>query len=111
MSDDFAALLEQFPPGEFPRVRQVRRGTVAFITADEVWLDVGCKSEATMPVADARDEAGRMAVSKGEVLRVRVVGASQSRGVIVVRRATRVDPATRTLVETAYRSGGRSRVS
>lgn len=103
--DDFATLLEQFPPGTFPRVKQLRKGTVVFITSDEVFLDVGYKCEATMPIADARDEAGRIAVSTGEALRVRVVGASQARGVIVVRRATRVDPATKALVETAYRSG------
>jgi len=51
-----------------------RCGRVIAVSADTVFVDLGLKTEGVLPAASLRDEAGRLAVQVGDLLRVSIKG-------------------------------------
>jgi small subunit ribosomal protein S1 len=75
----FGDILNQFEqththetPGE-----QGREATVVAINDDNVFFDIGQKTEGVMPVAALRDDQGPIAVKPGDVLQVGVKGRNE----------------------------------
>src|SRR5262245_28588963 len=102
-AEDFATLLEQDVARKAYTVGQIARGVVVQIGPQEVYLDIGAKSEATIPTAELHDEAGALNVKVGDTLEATVVKATAD-GIILSRRLLKGAQAMEQL-ETAYRSG------
>ncbi len=99
--EDFAAMFAaSLEPAVF-ETGQTLQGVVVLIGTDVVFVDVGGKGEATMDLAELRDEDGELTVEVGATLEGVVV--STSGGVKLSRKLAR-GAATRRQLEGAYRA-------
>jgi small subunit ribosomal protein S1 len=53
---------------------QGREGTVVAVSQDSVFLDIGLKTEGTLPLADLRDDKGAVQVKPGDRMQVSIKG-------------------------------------
>ncbi|MGH9408719.1 MAG: 30S ribosomal protein S1 [Vicinamibacterales bacterium] len=100
--DDFAALFEASLQSKRIEEGQTIEGTVVVVGREVAFIDVGGKGEATMDVAELKDEDGDVEVAVGE--RIQAVVVSTAGGLILSRRLARGAASARQL-EDAYRAG------
>src|ERR1051326_8349445 len=100
--DDFAALFEASLKSKRIEQGQTIEGTIVAIGPEVAFVDVGGKGEATIDVAELKDEDGDIEVAVGE--RIQAVVVSTSGGLILSRRLARGAASARQL-EDAYRAG------
>jgi small subunit ribosomal protein S1 len=100
--DDFAALFEASLKSKRIEQGQTVEGTIVAIGPEVAFVDVGGKGEATIDVAELKDEDGDIEVAVGE--RIQAVVVSTSGGLILSRRLARGAASARQL-EDAYRAG------
>lgn len=101
-NDDFAALFEASLKARRFRQGQTIEGTIVGLGADVAFVDVGGKGEATIDVAELKDEDGDIEVSVGD--RVQAVVVSTDGGLVLSRRLARGAASSRQL-EDAFNSG------
>jgi small subunit ribosomal protein S1 len=100
--DDFAALFEASLKSKHIEQGQTIEGTIVAIGPEVAFVDVGGKGEATIDVAELKDEDGDIEVAVGE--RIQAVVVSTSGGLVLSRRLARGAASARQL-EDAYRAG------
>ena len=54
------------------KAKQAREGTVVAVNAENVFLDIGMKTDGMLPVASAKDEAGAIPVKVGDKMQVTI---------------------------------------
>jgi len=101
-SDDFAALFEASIKAKRFKEGQTLEGRIVAIGPDVAFVDVGGKGEATIDVAELKDEDGDIEVSVGD--RVQAVVVSVAGGLQLSRKLAR-GAATNRQLEDAYRTG------
>jgi small subunit ribosomal protein S1 len=99
MEDDFATLFEASLKARRFRQGDTVDGTVAGIGTDVVFVDVGGKGEATIDLAEVKDEDGTVEVAVGD--RIQAVVVSTDGGIVLSRRLAR-NAATSRQLEDAY---------
>jgi small subunit ribosomal protein S1 len=100
--DDFAALFEASIKAKRFKEGQTIEGRIVAIGPDVAFIDVGGKGEATIDVAELKDEDGDIEVEVGD--RVEAVVVSVAGGLQLSRRLAR-GAATNRQLEEAFRSG------
>jgi small subunit ribosomal protein S1 len=100
--DDFAALFEASLKSKRIEQGQTIEGTIVAIGPEVAFVDVGGKGEATIDVAELKDQDGDIDVAVGG--RIQAVVVSTSGGLILSRRLARGAAGARQL-EDAYRAG------
>jgi len=85
--EDFAALFEASLRTTRVERGQSVEGRIVAIGPEVAFVDVGGKGEATIAVAELRDEAGALEVAVGD--RIQAVVVSTERGVTLSRRLGR----------------------
>src|SRR5262245_47017886 len=65
---------------------EVVRGVVLHVSESEVIVDVGYKSEGIIPLDEFRDEAGQIAVKKGDVVDVLLEKTEDKEGYVVLSK-------------------------
>ena len=99
--EDFAAMFAaSLAPAVF-EAGQMLQGVVVLIGRDVVFVDVGGKGEATMDLAELRDEAGELTVEVGATVEGVVVSTS---GGVKLSHKLALGAATRRQLEDAYRA-------
>ena len=99
--EDFAALFAaSLEPAVF-EIGQLLQGVVVLIGRDVVFVDVGGKGEATMDLAELRDEDGHLTVEVGATIEAVVVSTS---GGVKLSHKLAQGAATRRELEGAYRA-------
>ena len=99
--DDFAALFEASLKSKRIEQGQTIDGTIVAIGPEVAFVDVGGKGEATIDIAELKDEDGDIEVAVGE--RIQAVVVSTSGGLVLSRRLARGAASARQLEE-AYRA-------
>jgi small subunit ribosomal protein S1 len=76
IDDSFGDILREFEASQQkPEERsQTVQATVASITDEGVFLDIGRKADAYLPIAQARDRDGNLTLEKGQLVEVTVLG-------------------------------------
>lgn len=101
-SEDFAAMFEASLKAKRIEQGQTIEGTIVAIGPDVAFVDVGGKGEATIDVAELKDEEGDIEVAVGD--RVQAVVVSTAGGLTLSRRLAR-GAAGRQQLEAAYQTG------
>jgi small subunit ribosomal protein S1 len=101
-SEDFAALFEASLKAKRIEQGQTIEGRVVAIGPDVAFVDVGGKGEATIDVAELKDDEGDIEVSVGD--RIHAVVVSTAGGITLSRRLA-LGAASAQQIEDAYRSG------
>ncbi len=91
MSDntDFAALLDEYDAGpqkKNPKVGQMISGKILSIGTQNVFVDIGAKSEGILDLAEVLDSEGKVTVNEGDTIEARVVETDGKAGGIVLQR-------------------------
>jgi small subunit ribosomal protein S1 len=99
MSDDKSAVEAPIDPEEYERLLdmydvsfrnfaegEVVRGVVLQVSASEVIVDVGYKSEGVIPIDEFRDENGQIGVKPGDVVDVLLEKTEDKEGYIVLSK-------------------------
>src|SRR5262245_41660719 len=99
MSDDKSAVEAPIDPEEFEKLLdmydvsfrnfaegEVVRGVVLQVSASEVIVDVGYKSEGIIPIDEFRDENGQIGVKPGDVVDVLLEKTEDKEGYIVLSK-------------------------
>ena len=100
--EDFAAMFEASQKARRIERGQTIEGTIVAIGPEVAFVDVGGKGEATIDVAELKDENGALEVAVGD--RVQAVVTSTAGGLTLSRRLAR-GAATARQLEDAFRSG------
>src|SRR5262245_21954337 len=85
-SNDYARLLDQYGSAGRSTEGEVVKGKVLKVTAAEVVIDVGCKSEGIIPLQEFIDSAGSLKVKAGDEIEVFLESAEDQEGHIVLSR-------------------------
>jgi small subunit ribosomal protein S1 len=85
-SDDYAKLLDQYGSVGSLTEGEVVKGRVLKVTAAEVVIDVGFKSEGIIPLQEFIDSAGSINVKAGDEIEVLLESAEDQEGHIVLSR-------------------------
>jgi small subunit ribosomal protein S1 len=101
-SEDFAALFEASIKAKPLREGQSVEGRIVAIGAEVAFVDVGGKGEATIDIAELKDEDGKLQVAVGD--RVHAVVVSTAGGLQLSMKLAR-GAATARQLEDAFRSG------
>jgi small subunit ribosomal protein S1 len=101
-SEDFASLFEASTKAKRIEKGQTVEGTVVAIGPDVAFIDVGGKGEATVDLAELKDDDGRLEVKVGD--RIQAVAVSTTGGLTLSRRLAR-SAATARQVEDAFHTG------
>lgn len=101
-TEDFAAMFEASLKAKRIERGQTVEGTIVAIGPEVAFVDVGSKGEATIEVAELKDDEGDIEVSVGDRIRATVV--STVGGMTLSRRLVR-GAATLRQLEDAYQSG------
>jgi small subunit ribosomal protein S1 len=101
-TNDFAALFAASVTAKRLERGQTIEGTIVALGAEVAFVDVGGKGEATIDLAELKDETGALEVAVGD--RVQAVVISTSGGLTLSRKLAR-RAATDRQLESAYRSG------
>ncbi len=89
-----------------PREGEVVRGTVVAVTADEVLVDVGFKSEGTVPVAEFTDpETGKVTVDVDDEVEVFIERMDEAEGRLRLSRDRADKLKTWRAIEEAFKAG------
>src|SRR5262245_4695283 len=85
--NEYAKLLEAYD-SSFRNIAEgeVVKGTVLKVTATEVVVDVGYKSEGHIPVSEFLDETGQMTVEAGDIVDVLLERTEDREGYVVLSR-------------------------
>jgi small subunit ribosomal protein S1 len=100
-SEDFAALFEASLKAKRIEQGQTIHGTIVAIGPDVAFVDVGGKGEATIDVAELKDEEGDVEVAVGD--RIQAVVVSTTGGLTLSRRLA-LGAASARQIEDAFRS-------
>ena len=100
--EDFASLFEASTKAKRIERGQTIEGSVVGIGKEVAFIAVGGKGEATIDLAELKDEDGRLEVAVGD--RIQAVVVSTDGGLTLSRRLARGAASARQL-EDAYRSG------
>jgi small subunit ribosomal protein S1 len=101
-TEDFAALFEASTKAKRIERGQTIEGVVVAIGADAAFVDVGGKGEATIEIAELKDEDGNLEVAVGDRIQATVV--STSGGLTLSRKLIRGAASLRQL-EDAFQAG------
>ena len=101
-TEDFAALFEASLKAKRVEQGQTIEGTIVAIGPEVAFIDVGGKGEATIDVAELKDDEGDIEVEVGD--RIQAVVISTSGGLTLSRKLARGAVTLRQL-EDAFRSG------
>jgi small subunit ribosomal protein S1 len=82
---------------------EIVQGTVLKITASEVFVDVGLKTEAIVPLAEFQSEDGRVTVQPGETVGVLVESHNEKEGSVTLSRRKAARHELWERIETAFR--------
>src|SRR4029079_12633101 len=84
---DYARLLDSYD-NSFPNIAggEVVKGTVLKVTASEVIVDVGYKSEGIIAISEFLDEAGEVTVQPGDIVDVLLERTEDREGYVVLSR-------------------------
>jgi small subunit ribosomal protein S1 len=99
--EDFAAMFEASTKAKRVEKGQTIDGRIVGIGAEVVFVDVGGKGEATIDIAELKDEEGALEVAVGD--RIQAVVVSTEGGLTLSTRLTR-GAATRKQLEDAFHS-------
>lgn len=88
---DFAQVLAEFEQeapaaSEEPAVGEKVSGHVSSIGEESVFVDLGAKSEATIPVAELKDAEGNVTVNVGDTIEATVTGTDPESGALQLRK-------------------------
>ncbi len=100
--EDFGRLFEASLQAQRVERGQTVEGTIVAIGPEVAFVDIGGKGEATIDIAELKDEEGRLEVAVGD--RVQAVVVSTAGGLTLSRRLAR-GAATRRQLEDAYTTG------
>src|SRR5580692_8796341 len=78
--ENFADILSQYEQSHTRKPEaggQGLTGTVVAVSAEQVFIDIGYKTEGVMPVADFKDAAGKLAVKAGDQFPVSIKGRNE----------------------------------
>jgi small subunit ribosomal protein S1 len=100
--DDFASMFEASTKAKRVQVGQTIEGTIVAIGPEFAFVDVGGKGEATIEIAELKDEDGKVEVSVGERILATVV--STAGGLVLSRKLVR-GAASNEQLASAFRSG------
>ncbi len=100
--EDFAALFEASGQPAVFKTGQTVEGLVVLIGRDVLFVDVGGKSEATMELAELRDDAGELTVKVGDTVQGVVVS---TRDGVKLSRKLAQKAASRRQLEEAFHAG------
>lgn len=100
--DDFATLFEASTQAKRIEKGQTLEGTIVAIGGEVALVDVGGKSEATIEVAELKDDKGDLEVAVGD--RIQAMVLSTARGLTLSRKLAR-RAATERQLEDAFHSG------
>jgi len=101
-SEDFAALFEASTKAKRIERGQTLEGTVVAIGPEVAFVNVGGKGEATIDIAELKDDQGNVEVAVGD--RVQAVVVSTAGGLVLSRRLARGAASQRQL-ENAFQTG------
>jgi small subunit ribosomal protein S1 len=88
---DFAQVLAEFEQEapattEEPAVGEKVSGHISSIGEESVFVDLGAKSEATIPVAELKDAEGNVTVNVGDTIEATVTGTDPESGALQLRK-------------------------
>lgn len=83
--ENFATLLEE----SFRKTEEDGEGKIVKIEGDEVFVDVGKKSEGVMPVSEILDNENNMLFKVGDILKVVITGGRNGRPIVSYKKALR----------------------
>ncbi|HSN87801.1 MAG TPA: S1 RNA-binding domain-containing protein, partial [Thermoanaerobaculia bacterium] len=88
---DFAQVLAEFEQeapatSEGPAVGEKVSGHILSIGEESVFVDLGAKSEGTIPVAELKDAEGNVTVNVGDTIEATVTGTNPESGTIELRK-------------------------
>src|SRR5215213_9056628 len=88
---DFAQVLAEFEQeapatSEGPAVGEKVSGHILSIGEESVFVDLGTKSEGTIPVAELKDAEGNVTVNVGDTIEATVTGTNPESGAIELRK-------------------------
>ena len=101
-TEDFAAMFEVSLQAKRIEKGQTIEGKIVGITADVAFVDVGGKGEATIDLAELKDDEGGLEVAVGD--RIQAVVVSTAGGLTLSRKLAR-GAATLRQLEDAFRTG------
>jgi len=101
-NEDFAAMFEASTKARRIERGQTLEGTIVGIGRDVAFVSVGGKGEATIDLAELKDDDGKLEVAVGD--RIEAVVVSTSGGLTLSRRLAR-NAATARQLESAFHSG------
>jgi small subunit ribosomal protein S1 len=100
--DDFASMFEASTKAKRVQVGQTIEGTIVAISPEYAFVDVGGKGEATIEIAELKDDDGQVEVAVGERILATVV--STAGGLTLSRKLIR-GAASNEQLASAFRSG------
>ena len=78
-TEDFATLLESFDKKE---QTEVSEGKIIAIKDDEVFVDIGRKSEGILNASEITDNDGKLMFNQGDIIKVAIVGFRSGRPIV-----------------------------
>ena len=78
-TEDFATLLESFDKKE---QTEVSEGKIIAIKDDEVFVDIGRKSEGILNASEITDNDGKLMFNQGDIIKVAIVGSRSGRPIV-----------------------------
>lgn len=100
--EDFATMFEASVQARRIEKGQTVEGTIVAIGEEVALVDVGSKSEATIDVAELKDDEGKLEVSTGDRIRAVVISTA---GELRLSRRLALGAATAQQLEDAFRAG------
>lgn len=85
VEEDFATLLEE----SFKKTEEDGDGEIVKIEGEEVFVNVGKKSEGVMPLAEITDNEGNQLFKVGDTLKIVITGSRSGRPIVSYKKALR----------------------
>ena len=83
--DDFAAMLEE----SFKKTEEDSDGIIVDIKGDEVFVNVGKKSEGILNISEIQDENGELKFKAGDTIKVVITGSRGGKPIVSHKKALR----------------------
>ena len=84
-NDDFAAMLEE----SFKKTEEDSDGIIVDIKGDEVFVNVGRKSEGILNISEIQDENGELKFKAGDTIKVVITGSRGGKPIVSHKKALR----------------------
>ena len=84
-NDDFAAMLEE----SFKKTEEDSDGIIVDIKGDEVFVNVGKKSEGILNISEIQDENGELKFKAGDTIKVVITGSRGGKPIVSHKKALR----------------------